>query len=40
MATMIALLVNLVLLCANEGSLVDIWVYLDVGVITELEIVL
>ena len=40
MLALLALLVNLVLLCADEGPLVDVWVNFDVGVVAELESVL
>lgn len=37
---LLALLVNLVLLCADEGTLVNVWMNFDVGVVAELESVL
>lgn len=37
---LLALLVDLVLLCADEGALVDVGVHFDVGVVRELEGVL
>jgi hypothetical protein len=36
----ITFLVDLVLLGANEGSLIDVGVHLDIGVVTQLESVL
>lgn len=37
---MVALLVNLSLLGTDEGALVDIWVYLNIRVVAELQSVL
>lgn len=36
----LALLVDLILLCADEGSFVDIWVDFDVRVVAQLESIL